>query len=233
MLLRFFPFPLLSALLFASAAAGQPVIAAVANNYSYIPAGLPNSGIAQGSIFVIFGADLAPSASGIQPLPLKPQVNGVSVQISVGGATTQALLYYVSAGQVAGVLPSSTPLGTGQITVTNNGQTSAPAPIDVVQTTFGIAGQTNSNRSLASAFDLNWKPLSPTNAAHPGDIIEFFGSGAGPVSGNESIQQTPKNLDNFPIEVDVGGVPATVLYHGRSGSPGLDQINIVIPPGAY
>jgi hypothetical protein len=34
-----------------------------------------------------------------------------------------------------------------------------------------------------------------------------------------------------PIQVYVGGVQASVAYRGRSGSPGLDQINIVVPQG--
>jgi uncharacterized protein (TIGR03437 family) len=223
-------------LLFASFAAllaaqpAAPVVAAVENNYSYIFPGLPNYGIAQGSIFTIFGTNLAAAPSGLQGLPLHTSLDGVSVAISVNGITTQALLYYVSPSQVGGILPSATPFGSGQMTVTSEGQTSAPASILVVQTAFGILS-TGGPLSRALAFDSLGNPLSSTNAANPGDVVTFYGSGAGPVPGDESIQQTPRNLDNIPIEVDIGGIPASVNYHGRTIYPGLDQLNVVIPAG--
>jgi uncharacterized protein (TIGR03437 family) len=226
--MRFSPF----ALLFAAAgmAVAQPVINAVENNFSYILPGLPNYGIAQGSIFVIFGANLAGTSSPLQAAPLQTQLDGVSVQITVAGSTTQALLYYVMPNQIGGVLPSVTPTGTGQITVTDNGQVSSSAPITVVQSAFGIALSPFSAEA-ASAFDADWNPLSSANAANPGDVIVFFGSGAGPISTNDALTPPVQNLTGVPIEVDIGGVPSTVLYHGRTGFPGLDQINAVIPPG--
>ena len=209
----------------------QPIVNAVENNYSYIPAGLPNYGIAQGSIFVIFGSNLAAAPSGLQGLPLKTSISGVSVQFAVQGATTQALLYYVMPNQIAGVLPSATPAGMGTVVVTSNGQSSAPAPITVVESAIGLLTGNGSGSGPAAAFDASWQPLGPTNAANPGDVVVLFGSGAGPVTGDESIQQVPQNLSNVPIEVDIGGKPATVEYHGRSIYPGLDQINVVIPSG--
>lgn len=113
----------------AFALAQTPVVNAVVNNFSYTPPGLPNYGIAQGSILVIFGANLAAGSSGLQAAPLQTDLDGVSVQVTVGGVTTQAPLYYVMPNQIAGVLPSATPVGSGQVVVTNNGQSSAPAPI--------------------------------------------------------------------------------------------------------
>ena len=122
-----------------AAVLAQPVVNAVENNYSYVLPGLPNYGIAQGSIFVIFGSNLAAVASGFQGVPLKTTLDGVSVQFVVQGATTQALLYYVMPNQIAGILPSATPVGTGTVVVTSGGQSSAPAPIAVVQSAIGIA----------------------------------------------------------------------------------------------
>src|SRR4051794_31204041 len=123
---------------FAATAVAQPVVSAVENNYSYVAPGLPSYGIAQGSIFVIFGSNLASTATGLQNVPLKTTLNGVTVTATVGGVSKQALLYYVTATQIAGILPSSTPVGTGTIVVNNNGSSSAPAPLTVVQSAFGI-----------------------------------------------------------------------------------------------
>jgi uncharacterized protein (TIGR03437 family) len=182
--------------------------------------GLPNYGIAQGSIFVIFGTNLANTSTGLQAAPLQTDLDGVSVQITVGGSTTQALLYYVMPNQIAGLIPSSTPAGSGQIIVANNGQASSPSPITVVQSVFGIATTFSSDSNLAffgavfaAAFDVNFNPLSDTNAANPGDVVVIYGTGAGPISTNDAVTPPVQNLAGIPIEVDIGGFASAVLYH--------------------
>jgi hypothetical protein len=64
-------------------------------------------------------------------------LSGTSTQITVNGRTTSLLLYYTSANQISGLLPSGTPPGTGTITVTYNGQVGGPSPITVLLNTFG------------------------------------------------------------------------------------------------
>jgi len=73
--------------------------------------------------------------------------------------------------------------------------------------------------------------LTQANAANPGEYLTLWGSGLGPVSGDETQYQTPADLTNIPIEVDIGGASATVTYHGRSIYPGVDQINVIVPAG--
>lgn len=219
-----------AALLLAAPCLAQPVIAAVVNNYSLVRSGLPNYGIAQGSIFAIYGNNFGTVSSPLQVAPLKTVLSGISVQIQGSGAAVQAFLYYVTPTQIGGVLPSATPVGNGQITVTIGSQTSAPAPITVVQSAFGILTDV---LGVASAFDGNWKRLSQSNAANPGDVVVLYGTGAGPISGDDSQAPASENLFAIPIAVDVGGIPASVQYHGRSGYPGLDQINVVIPAGVF
>lgn len=201
------------------------------NNYSNILPGMPSYGIAQGSIFDLYGIGLATATSNLQSVPLATTLNGTSVAVTVNGATTQAILYYVSPSQIAAILPSATPAGTGQITVTVNGQTSTPAPITVVQSAFGILSLNGAGLGPAAVFDVNSQYLGLTNAANPGNFITLWGSGLGPVTGDETISQTPMNLTNIPIEVDIGGKSARVQYAGRSVYPGLDQVNVQVPPG--
>lgn len=210
-------------------ASAQPVVSAVLNNYSYVPAALPHHGIAQGSIFVIFGTGLANSSTGLQSVPLRTTLEGVSAAVTVGGVTRAVILYYVTPTQVAGILPSATPVGTGTITVTNNGRTSATSPIRVVQSAFGTLTLDGSGSGAAAVFDAANQLLGPSNATHPGDVIVLYGTGAGPSAGDETVAQTQTNLANVPILVEIGGKPATVLYHGRTVFPGLDQINVVVP----
>ncbi|MBI2819546.1 MAG: hypothetical protein HYX73_06170, partial [Acidobacteria bacterium] len=126
-----------------AANAQQPSIDAdgIRNGASYALSGMPNAGIAQGSIFIVFGSNLGPaslvSVSSF-PLPTSQGLAGTSTRVTVGSTTVNAIILYTSAGQVAAVLPSSTPLGNGTVTITFNGQTSAPAPITVVRSSFGI-----------------------------------------------------------------------------------------------
>ena len=126
----------------AGAALAQPSIAAVQNNYSNIIRGMPNYGIAQGSVFTIFGSNLGPAQTPVLPDlsqgPLATNLKGVTVQVTVNGTTVQAIPYYVSATQIAAILPSRTPVGTGTVTVTFNNVASSQSQITVVPAAFGI-----------------------------------------------------------------------------------------------
>lgn len=211
---------------------GQPIVSAFENNYSLIPPGLPNNAIAQGSIFDVFGTNLAVGPTPLATPPLPTQLSTVSGVAVVNGVTTQLILYYVSPSQIAAILPSATPVGTGVLAITVNGKTSAAYPITVVQSAFGILTMNGAGNGPAAAFDAHSNYLSYTNAANPGDTITLWGTGAGPVMGDETQPQTPQNLSSVPIEVDIGGIAAAVQYHGRSIYPGLDQINVVVPANA-
>ena len=208
-----------------------PAIDHLANNYSYIAADLPNYGIAQGSIFDIFGTNLSNNRTALQSAPLPTSLQGVTVDVTVNGTTTQAILYYASSSQIAAILPSATPVGDGTITVTNNGKMSPAGPIHVVQSAFGVLTLNGAGAGPAAAFDVNNQYLGFTNALNPGDYFVLWGTGVGPVSGDETITQTPANLTNIPFSIEVGGVPAQVYYRGRSQYPGLDQVIGIVPNG--
>jgi len=226
--------------------AAQPVVKGLQNNYSYILPGLPNYGIAEGSILIITGSGLANGSTGLQTTyPLPKSLLGTSVSVTVNGTVTVPILYYVLPTQIAAILPSATPVGAGVITVTNNGQTSAAFPIQVVQSAFGTLSYYGTGSGFAAVFDDNFPAtaspyVSVSSAANPGEVITLWGSGIGPDPGNpdETVTQTLNNLiGTLPIEVDIGGISATLLYAGRSLYPGLDQINLYIPanvtPGCH
>ena len=104
-----------------------PVISGLQNNYSNLTPGLPNYGIAQGAIFAIYGANLAKNSTPLQTgYPLHTSLGGVSVSVTVNGTTTQPILYYATQNQLGAILPSNTPVGTGQITVTKDGKLARP-----------------------------------------------------------------------------------------------------------
>ena len=225
---------LLACPLFAGIAAAQPRITGIQNKYSYLIPGTPNFAIAQGCIFVLYGANMAPAGilqQGFNPA-LDKNLGGVSIKITVAGTTTEAIPYYVSPGQIAAILPSATPVGTGTMTVTYNGQTSATFPLTVVQSAFGILTLGGNGLGNAAVYDLNYNYITPTNAANPGQVVYFWGTGQGPDPNNETRPiASPQNLANLPFEFYIANKPAKVIYHGRSTFPGLDQIAVEIPDG--
>lgn len=63
-----------------------PQIGAVVNAASYITPGLPNAGIAQGAIFVIFGSDLGPANISYAPKAFQSTtLSNTSLAVTVGG----------------------------------------------------------------------------------------------------------------------------------------------------
>ncbi len=211
-----------------------PTITTVQNNYGLIPPGLPNYGIAPGTLFFIQGSNLANTTTDLlsSAAPgLQTTVSNVTVSVTVGSTTLQCPLYYLSPTQIDAVLPGGTPTGTGTVTVNNNGTTTAAFQIQVVQSAFGILSY---NGSLAAAYDLNYALISPTNAANPNQVIVLWGSGVGgdPNNDDKLYPQKQNNLTNIPMQAYVGGVAADIAYRGRSQYPGVDQVVLTIPASA-
>lgn len=218
----------------AAALFAQPAPDSVQNPGSNILAGLPNYGIAQGSIFVVYGTGMGPSTiMGAPSLPLQTTLGGTSVTVTVNGTTVSADMVYTWGPQVAALLPSNTPVGAGTLTVMYNGQ-SGSTPVTVVASNFGILSVNETGTGPAIATHVNNTVISDTNAANTGEEIMIWGTGLGPLPSGISDAAAPGsnggNIGN--ITVWVGGVQANVVYHGRNPSdPGLDQINLNIPNG--
>src|ERR1700685_246650 len=124
--------------IFAGSALGQtPTVTGLLNNYSNTLPGLPNYGIAQGSIFVIYGTSFSTTTTPLQSPP-PATLGGVTINVTVNGTATTPLFYYLFPTQIAAVLPSATPVGTGTITVTTSAGTSAPFVSQVVGSAFGL-----------------------------------------------------------------------------------------------
>jgi uncharacterized protein (TIGR03437 family) len=212
----------------------QPTITSVQNPASNIPAILPNGGIAQGSIFVLYGSNMGPKTivqPSALPLPSTAGLGGTVVTFTVNGTTVTAPLVYSLASQVAGVLPSNTPQGTGTVTVTFNGVSSLSFPVTVVQSNFGMSTVNETGGGPAVETHANGQIVSPSNAAKPGEELVLWGTGLGPISSSDAVAPTTNVSSSLSIQVWVGGVQAAVEYRGRSGEPGLDQINFTVPPG--
>jgi len=227
-----------------SAVVAQPVINSgppygpILNSASLMGPELTGSGlgIAPGSIFVILGSGLgsAGAVSLATTFPLSNTLGGTSVNVTVGGTTTNALMLSVYYGEeVLAVLPSATPVGSGTFSVTYGGA-SASAPIQVVPSSFGIYSANMYGTGQALATDPSYNPNSIIHTFHPGDLVILWGTGLGAVTWDETQLPPPAQLVSLsaPVEVYVGNTPAVVGYHGRSGCcTGLDQIVFTVPAG--
>jgi uncharacterized protein (TIGR03437 family) len=219
----------------ASSTPSGPTITQVLNNFSYTPAGFPNSGIAPGTLFVVIGSGLAdPKAQAVlqssAPPGLPTTLNGASVKVTINGTTTIPVFYYAIAVQLALVLPSNTPTGTAQITVTYNGQTSAPYSFQVTQSSMGFDSYYGSGTGLGVATNSVTGTLyGYANSVPPGTNVTLWGSGLGADAARDATFVGAAFPINNLAHVYVGGVDAPILYQGASGYPGVNQVNITIP----
>jgi len=208
-----------------------PTVSTVVNSASNAIPGLPNGGVAPGSIIVAYGKGLGPDQLVTAPgYPWPSTLSGTSAKITVNGTTTDLLFYYSSATQIAGLLPSRTPPGNGTITVTYNGVPGPPSPITVVANNFGVytVPQNGSGPSIVTFAD--YSIVSQTKAANPGETLIIWGTGLGAVQGDEAAGPLPGDMTSLPVQVFIGGVSAQVVYRGRSGCcVGEDQIAVVVP----
>jgi uncharacterized protein (TIGR03437 family) len=216
-----------------------PTITGVVNNYSFVPAGFPNSGVAPSSIFTIFGTGMA-AASNPQTLNtsaapgIPTTFNGTSVSVTVGATTLPVGLYYALPVQIAGVLPAATPTGAGTITVTYNGTASNQFAIQVIPSGVGLDTYLGTGSGLITMTDAHTAVLHDyTNSAATGEKVTLWGTGLGsdPSDSDTVFSTTPHAVNQASVQVYFGAIQATVSYAGSSGFPGLDQINVIVPAG--
>ncbi|MEZ5401456.1 MAG: hypothetical protein R2729_17425 [Bryobacteraceae bacterium] len=213
-------------------ALAQPGLNSVSNAGSY------TAPIAPGSIFVGFGRGIGPDSIRSAPsLPLGTALEGSSVNFTPvsGGAAIDAFMFYTLATQISGILPSTTPPGDYNVTVTYNGQTSQPARVTVAERAFGMLTLAGTGtgpavmQNVVSATELTVNQF--TAPARPGQTIILYGTGLGGVSVADNIAPGAQDLRAAAsVKVIVGGVEIDPLYAGRSPQfPGLDQINFTLP----
>ena len=205
--------------------AQTPYPYSVTNSASY-----RSDAIAQGSLFVVFGSGLGPSPlQQVDGFPLPSELAGTSIRITVGSVTVAAPMVYTSAGQVAAILPSTVPEGQATLRLSYKGTNSYSLPIQVVRSAFGTYAVGSRGIGAGVITDPQYRLKTYSAPAKPGDTLIIWGTGLGPVEGNEASGPLPGN--NFTdVEVYVGNNRAPLRYAGRSGCcAGLDQIAFDVP----
>src|ERR1019366_3608389 len=126
-----------------------PTITAVQDAASNTPS------IAQGSIFIVKGANLSASGYTAFGLPRPTLSSGVKVTFTPvsGGAGTDAYLWYLynqsGVNQIACILPSTVAVGNYNVTATNGTAVSVPFVAQVVANKVALFTQDNTGTGLA------------------------------------------------------------------------------------
>ncbi len=203
---------------------GNPGVAVV-NAASYHAGETP-----AGSVFAIFGSDLASKEGQPTGAPLPTKV--LTTTVTVNGEA--APLFYVSPTQINAQMPEDTKAGVATVVVTNGNSTSNAVAVTVPAAgTPGIIVYGN-NRAVVVNSD-NSTVNSATAPAKVGDEVTVYFTGGGPVNAAGALvtgAPSPSGLSPLSgtYAVTVGGVDATVDYIGLTPSGiGLYQANFVVP----
>ena len=228
---------LLGALVTVAPAFCQPLIGpdGVVNSASFAPARSPGGAVAQGSIFSIFGTGLGP-ATGVQPtaFPLLTTLGGVSVKVTQGNTSVDAIPLYASAGLVNAIMPSNAPTGRVSVRVTYNGTAGNFAPVRIAVNAPGIYSATGAGLGPGILQNFVSATVQPINSAFvtatPGQTMILWLTGLGPIKAPDNLAPPVGSL-SFPVEIWVGGKQVTnIAYSGRTPCcAGVDQVVFTLP----
>jgi trimeric autotransporter adhesin len=190
--------------------------------------------VAPGSIATAFGSFLVPSLVTASTPRLPDTLAGLTLQFDTG---RNAPLFAVSPGQVNFQIPwelaGHSPV---LLSPTFGGRTGFPESLLLATYAPGIF-RMNFSTGQGAIVDANYRLVDATNPAAPGDIVIIFCTGLGPVA-NQPPTGSPALFDVLSPtlatpQVNIGGVPATVLFSGLApGSVGEYQVNVIVPSGA-
>jgi uncharacterized protein (TIGR03437 family) len=184
-----------------------------------------------GSVFVLFGTNLATRAASAATVPFPTKL--LNTTVTVNG--TAAPLYYVSPTQINAIMPWETPGGALASAVVTNGTTTSNAAAVYVPATgtpgIAVYGSNHAVVTNSDGITVN----SASAPANVGDEVVAWFTGGGPVNAASTLKTggpAPSGLS--PITgsyyVTVGTAVATVKYIGLTpGSIGLYQVNFIVP----
>jgi uncharacterized protein (TIGR03437 family) len=207
----------------------KPIVSAVASvaSYSLGP-------IAPGGMVVLFGTGLGPSQLVNLQLDDQGKVASILAEVQVLFDGIPAPLLYVSASQVAALVPFGV-VGqtTAQVQVSFRGVISDPFSKPVASTAPAIFSADSSGKGQGSISNLDGSQNSTANPATPGSFITIYITGYGqtePPGSDGAIADGIANV-KAPVAVTIAGRSARVLYAGSSPGfvNGFAQVNAQIP----
>ncbi len=181
--------------------------------------------IAPGSLFTVFGANLASSQISASGPALQTSLDGVSMTL----AGMSVPLQFVSPGQVNAQIPFEVAPGQRALIVTSNGM-STELQVTIVPAAPGIFLVNGSGAILNQDSSLN----SAKNPALSGTTVQVFFTGQGQVS-QPAVTGDPASLTTLAYTsaittATVGTEAANVIFSGLApGLIGVGQANVQVP----
>jgi len=227
------PFPGVSVSVRAPSISGSGVFLSpqgIVNTASYSPF---TAGVSRGDFIILEGKNLGPATLvGAPSVPFPTTLSNVKVLIN----NIAAPICYVSATQVAVIVPNEITTAVAQFQVINGDSSSNVVTEFVNDTTPGIFTQEENGYGYAAALHPDGSLVTPSSPAEIGETVAVFMSGLRDVfptilDGTPAPSKPLSNTSN-PITADISGTTATVAYAGLApGYVGLYQVNIQIPSG--
>jgi minor extracellular serine protease Vpr len=203
--------------------------------------------VTPGSLFTIFGTNLASSAAAADTIPLSKSLGGATVEFVQGSTTYQAPMLFAQpttstiTSQINAQVPwELNPAQPAQIQVTVGGATSTATAVTLAAAGPGVFASNGNAIAVNSDGTLAWAPGTvpglTTHGTSAGDTIIVYATGLGavtpasPADGADSIDEL-RSTAVTPV-VTIGGVSANVSFSGLSPQfVGVYQLNIVVPSG--
>ena len=187
--------------------------------------------VAPGSLFSIFGQNLASSTVTASTAPWPATLGDVSVKVN----GVNIPLYFVSSQQINAQLPFETTPGDATISVTNSFGTSDPVTLKAAPAAVGIFAYAGTNRAIAMNQDGSFN--SPADPESRGRVVVLYLTGQGPVSPPVPTSQAAPgdvlSIATLPKSASIGGSDASIQFLGLApGFIGLAQANVSIPADA-
>jgi uncharacterized protein (TIGR03437 family) len=230
-----------------TATSGVPTVTAVTN------AANGAATVEAGSWITIKGTNFATTAT-----TWDNAIIGTVFPTTLGGVTVAidgmpAPIAFVNATQINALAPATNKLGDVSVVVSNATGSSTPATAAMASASPGLFAFTQNQGKYVAGIVLDsatsFQYLAPagllgstvqSRAAKAGDTIVLFGTGFGPTTApvNPEISSavsiplahTGANITAPLAQVTIGGQAAQLLFCGI-GSPGVYQINAVVPAG--
>ena len=188
--------------------------------------------VAPGSIVSIFGTGLASSTQVFAGFPLTTSLAGTTVTVN----GINAPMFYASSSQINIQVPFEVGAGPAVMVVSNACGSSGDVNFTVAQAAPYIL-QTAGGQAILENQD--YSVNGPNNPAKVGSIAQVFLIGIGPVSNvpadGTAASLTTLSPSTLPWSATIGSHPtpfSPYQFLGLApGWVGLDQANLVVPPG--
>ena len=200
---------------------------------------LPGRALAPGSIISVFGANLAVQSESAAGAPLPTSLGGSSARFD---DEFQAPYFFASAGQLNIQIPwdlEGKRMSSLRVRVGSVAREGVAVPLRRFSPAIFTLDQSGSGQGAVLIAGSGGMPAGPASLpgasrpAQPGDFLEVFCTGLGPVErGPQTGYPAGRSINPTinPATATIGGVDAAVTFSGLApGFVGLYQVNVQVP----